>query len=67
MRIVFFLFLSLLGITSMNAQKPATFPGGMKIGRVYGRILDEQKKPIAFATVALYISKGKKIASLLEI
>lgn len=46
---------------SLFAQKPSGMPGNnLKIGRVYGRLFDEKKKPVAFATVALYVNKGKK-------
>ena len=61
MKTNFLALLTFISFSTLIAQRPAGIPGnGMKIGRVYGRITDEHKKPVAYATVALYISKGKK-------
>ncbi len=62
---LFYSIIFLLFSFSLFAQRPnnASSQGGggnMKIGRVYGRILDEVKKPVAYASVTLFISKGKK-------
>lgn len=61
MKTILLPFFCLFIFSSLYAQKPAGFPSNsMKIGRLYGRIIDENKKPVAYATVALYVSRGKK-------
>jgi outer membrane receptor protein involved in Fe transport len=65
MRLIY-LIIFLATANMIFAQRP-TNPGnnaaagaGMKIGRVYGRILDDAKKAVPYASVTLYVSKGKK-------
>ncbi len=63
------LLLFSLMTTIMHAQRPegggnrggGGFAGGPKIGRVYGKIIDpETRKGVAYASVTLCVSKGKK-------
>lgn len=66
MKLINTLLIAILAIQFSMAQRPsgngngAGQGGNLKIGRVYGKILDENKKPVAYASVTLSISKGKK-------
>lgn len=62
MKILKIIAILLLFVNLLVAQKNQNYGGkpNMAIGRVYGKVIDENKKAVAYASVTLFQTKGAK-------